>query len=229
MPGDSSNSGIWEAKTLAAALSRRYAVVDTHFAEKLETEHSRTFEIAADAGRMLTRHLPYATDEAISVLNDRGIITVGTPVRPGTYLVGMMESAAGAPISAEEMLLAAIFGPPQTWAEVPLVAPAGCFGTVSAVETPDESTVHITISEERPLEIGDVLQIGAQEAVVAGVEELDGGVIRWGASDGLVVPVTRTAMARDAMRARSVGPSDPILQRPIESGATPAGQRLDRE
>ena len=228
MPTDTKTSATFDAKALSGAQSRRHVTVDARFAERLRTEHVYTFEVKAEAGREITRDLPYATEEMLSVLDERGIVAVGTEVRPGTYLVGMREPAAGARPAAEDRLLAAIFGDPEAWVEVPLVAPAGCYGAVRAIEAPDASTVRVTVGRDQPLEIGDVLRLGAEEAVVVGIEALDAD-IRWGARDGLVVPVTRTALARDAMSARSVGPYGQMLYRPIEGPDALAGQRMERD
>ena len=58
----------------------------------------------------VTRDIPNASEEALRNLDDRGIITVGSEVKPGDVLVGKITPKGERELSSEERLLRAIFG-----------------------------------------------------------------------------------------------------------------------
>ena len=59
---------------------------------------------------MVTRDIPNASEEALRNLDDRGIITIGSEVKPGDVLVGKITPKGEQELSSEERLLRAIFG-----------------------------------------------------------------------------------------------------------------------
>jgi len=58
----------------------------------------------------LTRELPNVSEDAVSDLNEQGIIRVGAEIRPGDILVGKVTPKGETELSPEERLLKAIFG-----------------------------------------------------------------------------------------------------------------------
>ncbi|MFZ2560024.1 MAG: DNA-directed RNA polymerase subunit beta [Candidatus Nanoperiomorbaceae bacterium] len=59
---------------------------------------------------IVTRDIPNASEEALRNLDDHGIITVGSEVKPGDVLVGKITPKGEQELSSEERLLRAIFG-----------------------------------------------------------------------------------------------------------------------
>ena len=58
----------------------------------------------------ITREIPNVSEEALKDLDERGIIRIGTEVRPGDILVGKVTPKGETELTAEERLLRAIFG-----------------------------------------------------------------------------------------------------------------------
>lgn len=59
---------------------------------------------------IVTRDIPNISEEALRHLDDRGIVTVGSEVKPGDVLVGKITPKGEQELSSEERLLRAIFG-----------------------------------------------------------------------------------------------------------------------
>ena len=59
---------------------------------------------------IVTRDIPNASEEALRNLDETGIITVGSEVKPGDVLVGKITPKGEQELSSEERLLRAIFG-----------------------------------------------------------------------------------------------------------------------
>jgi DNA-directed RNA polymerase subunit beta len=59
---------------------------------------------------IVTRDIPNASEEALRHLDERGIVTVGSEVKPGDVLVGKITPKGEQELSSEERLLRAIFG-----------------------------------------------------------------------------------------------------------------------
>jgi len=59
---------------------------------------------------IVTRDIPNVSEETLRNLDDRGIITVGSEVKPGDVLVGKITPKGEQELSSEERLLRAIFG-----------------------------------------------------------------------------------------------------------------------
>ena len=78
------------------------------------TIHIEEFECAARDTKLgkeeITRDIPNVGEEALSDLDESGIIRVGAEVRPGDVLVGKITPKGESQLSPEEKLLRAIFG-----------------------------------------------------------------------------------------------------------------------
>ena len=76
--------------------------------------HINEFEVEARETKMgkeeITRDIPNLAEEALSQLDDEGIIRVGSTVEPGTILVGKVTPKGESDLGPEEKLLRAIFG-----------------------------------------------------------------------------------------------------------------------
>ena len=76
--------------------------------------HIDEFEVEARDTKMgreeITRDIPNLAEEALSQLDDEGIIRVGSIVRPGSILVGKVTPKGESDLGPEEKLLRAIFG-----------------------------------------------------------------------------------------------------------------------
>jgi DNA-directed RNA polymerase subunit beta len=76
--------------------------------------HINEFEVEARETKMgkeeITRDIPNLSEEALSQLDDEGIIRVGSTVEPGTILVGKVTPKGESDLGPEEKLLRAIFG-----------------------------------------------------------------------------------------------------------------------
>jgi DNA-directed RNA polymerase subunit beta len=57
-----------------------------------------------------TRDIPNVSEKALKNLDERGIVSVGTPVQPGDILVGKVSPKSKTELTPEEKLLQAIFG-----------------------------------------------------------------------------------------------------------------------
>ena len=76
--------------------------------------HILEFEIDARDTKMgkeeITRDIPNVGEEALSKLDDTGLIKIGSEVNPGDILVGKVTPKAETDLTSEEKLLRAIFG-----------------------------------------------------------------------------------------------------------------------
>ena len=76
--------------------------------------HIDEFEVEARDTKMgheeITNDIPNLSEEALSQLDDEGIIRIGSIVEPGTILVGKVTPKAESDLGPEEKLLRAIFG-----------------------------------------------------------------------------------------------------------------------
>ena len=76
--------------------------------------HIDEFEVDARDTKMgleeITRDIPNLSEEALSQLDEEGIIRVGSVVRPGSILVGKVTPKGESDLGPEEKLLRAIFG-----------------------------------------------------------------------------------------------------------------------
>ncbi len=100
--------------------------------------HIEEFDVVARDTRLgpeeITRDIPNVSEEALSNLDETGIVHVGAEVRPGDILVGKVTPKSESPMTPEEKLLRAIFG--EKAADVrdsSLHVPPGVNGTVVEV------------------------------------------------------------------------------------------------
>lgn len=118
---------------------------------------------------LITRDIPNVSEEALSNLDDRGIIRVGAEINAGDILVGRITPKGETELSAEEKLLRAIFGDKaKDVKDTSLRLPHGERGKVVAVkvfskDAGDElpasvyQMVEVSIAQMRKLSVGDKL------------------------------------------------------------------------
>ncbi len=210
------------------SLAVGFVTVSTSFAPTLTTHHSRWFEVEAQPKDEISRDVPNVGEEALMQLDERGVARVGEPVKPGTILIGKITKREDTDeLTPEEKLLRAIFGEKAgDCFDSSQRAPAGCFGDVTAAEL-DGKKARVQVSWTRPLEVGDVLDLGGQLAVVAAIQPQSKDLEGRSAPAG--ISVKKHALARDLIHARAIGPYDLITQQPLEEKEDFGGQRVSTE
>ena len=115
----------------------------------------------------ITRDIPNVGDDALSDLDERGIIRIGAEVHSGDILVGKVTPKGETELTAEERLLRAIFGEKaKEVRDTSLRVPHGAYGIVVNVEVftrenSDElspgvnKVVRCYIAQKRKLSVGD--------------------------------------------------------------------------
>ncbi|MCL2507618.1 MAG: DNA-directed RNA polymerase subunit beta [Oscillospiraceae bacterium] len=115
----------------------------------------------------ITRDIPNVGDDALSDLDERGIIRIGAEVHSGDILVGKVTPKGETELTAEERLLRAIFGEKaKEVRDTSLRVPHGQYGIVVKVEVftrenSDElspgvnKVVRCYIAQKRKLSVGD--------------------------------------------------------------------------
>ena len=115
----------------------------------------------------ITRDIPGVGDDALKVLDERGIIRIGAEVRAGDILVGKVTPKGETELTAEERLLRAIFGEKaREVRDTSLKVPHGEYGIVVDAkvftrENGDElspgvnQAVRIYIAQKRKISVGD--------------------------------------------------------------------------
>ena len=200
-------------------------VVHPRVAADFTSHHERTFETTARPTATIKRDIPNVGEASLQPLGEDGVIRVGESVSPGTILVGMVEPR-GRHLSSEEKLLVAIFGDATgDMRDVSLRAPGWFGGTVGRVERKGD-TVAVTVLWERPLEVGDDLDIDGETARVCAIEELDAD-LGWHRSGRFVA--TKVASARERFQARAVGPYESLPSQPVASKDGWGGQIITRK
>ncbi|MDD5356138.1 MAG: DNA-directed RNA polymerase subunit beta, partial [Candidatus Omnitrophica bacterium] len=101
--------------------------------------HVEKFELEARETRLgneeITRDIPNVSEEALSNLDEEGIIRIGAEVEPGDVLVGKVTPKTESELSPEERLLRAIFGEKAgDVRDTSLVVPPGIEGVVINIE-----------------------------------------------------------------------------------------------
>ncbi|MFH1826630.1 MAG: DNA-directed RNA polymerase subunit beta [bacterium] len=133
--------------------------------------HVQRLEVEVRATKLgmeeITREIPNLSEEAMANLDERGIITPGSEIKPGEILVGKVTPKGETELPAEEKLLRAIFGDKaRDMRDTSLKVPPGETGIVIAVrnfsrEKGDElppgvhELVRVYIAQMRKLSIGD--------------------------------------------------------------------------
>jgi DNA-directed RNA polymerase subunit beta len=133
--------------------------------------HIEEYEIEARDTKLgpedITRDIPNVGDDALSDLDERGIIRVGAEVHSGDILVGKITPKGETELTAEERLLRAIFGEKaKEVRDTSLRVPHGEYGIVVNVEvfTRENSeelspgvnkVVRCYIAQKRKLSVGD--------------------------------------------------------------------------
>ena len=133
--------------------------------------HIEEYELEARDTKLgpeeITRDIPNVGDDALSNLDEEGIIRIGAEVRSGDILVGKVTPKGETELTAEERLLRAIFGEKaREVRDTSLRVPHGEYGIVVNVEifTRDNSdelspgvnkVVRCYIAQKRKIQVGD--------------------------------------------------------------------------
>jgi DNA-directed RNA polymerase subunit beta len=149
--------------------------------EKLLTEdtftsiHIEELEVVARDTRLgpeeITRDIPNVSEEALSKLDEEGIIHIGAEIKAGDLLIGKTTPKSEAPMTPEEKLLKVIFGEKALDVkDSSLYAPTGINGIVIDVKVfsrkgieKDERSVYIEMQEIEELSKRKNLQISFLE------------------------------------------------------------------
>jgi DNA-directed RNA polymerase subunit beta len=161
----------WEGHNFedAIILSQNLVKEDT-----LSSIHIEEYEVDARDTKLgkeeITADLPNVSQEALSQLDERGIIRIGAEVRPGDILVGKVTPKGETELSAEERLLRAIFNEKSREVrDTSLKVPHGEQGTVIGVTVFDieagddelgagvNQRVVVHIAQKRKITEGDKL------------------------------------------------------------------------
>jgi DNA-directed RNA polymerase subunit beta-beta' len=101
----------WEGYNFEDAILISESVVKD---DKLTSIHIEEYELLARDTKLgkeeITRDIPNVAEEALSNLDEEGIIRLGAVVRPGDILIGKVTPKGETELSSEEKLLRAIFG-----------------------------------------------------------------------------------------------------------------------
>ena len=122
------------------------------------TIHIEEFEVAARDTKLgkeeITRDIPNVGDEALTDLDDSGIVCIGAEVSPGDILVGKITPKGETQLSPEEKLLRAIFGEKAgDVRDTSLRVPPGVEGTVIGAQVFSREGVE---KDDRALEIEEI-------------------------------------------------------------------------
>ena len=128
------------------------------------TKEARDTKLGAQE---ITREVPNVSEDALKNLDADGIIRVGTEVRPGDILVGMVTPKGETELTPEERLLRAIFGEKaREVKDSSLKMRHGEYGVVVDVKIYDRSNsdelapgvnkvVHVYVAQKRKISVGD--------------------------------------------------------------------------
>ena len=128
------------------------------------TKEARDTKLGAQE---ITREVPNVSEDALKNLDADGIIRIGTEVRPGDILVGMVTPKGDTELTPEERLLRAIFGEKaREFKDSSLKMRHGEYGVVVDVKIYDRSNsddlapgvnkvVHVYVAQKRKISVGD--------------------------------------------------------------------------
>ena len=150
----------------AVLLNERLVREDMYTSIHIEkfTKEARDTKLGAQE---ITREVPNVGEDALKNLDQDGIIRVGTEVRPGDILVGMVTPKGETELTPEERLLRAIFGEKaREVKDSSLKMRHGEYGVVVDVKIYDRSNsdelapgvnkvVHVYVAQKRKISVGD--------------------------------------------------------------------------
>src|SRR5882762_3802216 len=111
----------------------------------------------------ITREIPNVAEEALSDLDERGIVRIGAHVKPGDILVGKITPKGETELSPEEKLLTAIFGEKaKDVKDSSLKVPPGMEGVVIDVKIFSRIEDQV-VEKDRGERIGDVRRLEVDE------------------------------------------------------------------
>ena len=128
------------------------------------TKEARDTKLGAQE---ITREVPNVSEDALRNLDADGIIRVGTEVRPGDILVGMVTPKGETELTPEERLLRALFGEKaREVKDSSLKMRHGEYGVVVDVKIYDRTNsdelapgvnkvVHVYVAQKRKISVGD--------------------------------------------------------------------------
>ncbi|MBU0710055.1 MAG: DNA-directed RNA polymerase subunit beta [Candidatus Omnitrophica bacterium] len=128
--------------------------------------HVEEFEIEATETRLgneeITRDIPNVSEEALSNLDESGIICMGAEVTPGDILVGKITPKTDTEPSPEERLLRAIFGEKAgDVRDTSLIVPPGVEGVVIDVHVFQRKERGRKSKEEKSKELAKIRELKA--------------------------------------------------------------------
>jgi len=150
----------------AVLLNERLVRDDMYTSIHIEkfTKEARDTKLGAQE---ITREVPNVGEDALRNLDADGIIRIGTEVRPGDILVGMVTPKGETELTPEERLLRAIFGEKaREVKDSSLKMRHGEYGVVVDVKIYDRSNsdelapgvnkvVHVYVAQKRKISVGD--------------------------------------------------------------------------
>src|SRR4029078_8897285 len=113
----------------------------------------------------ITREIPNVAEEALSDLDERGIVRIGAHVKPGDILAGKSTPRGETQLSPEETLLTAIFGEKaKDVKDSSLKVPPGMEGVVIDVKIFSRIEDQV-VEKDRGERIGDVRRLEGEEKI----------------------------------------------------------------
>ncbi|MFC1674746.1 DNA-directed RNA polymerase subunit beta [Candidatus Omnitrophota bacterium] len=128
--------------------------------------HVKEFELEASETRLgneeITRDIPNVSEEALSDLDESGVIRLGAEVEPGDILVGKVTPKTESELSPEERLLRAIFGEKASDVrDTSLAVPPGVDGVVVDLHVFTRKERGRKSKEEKSKELAKIKEIRA--------------------------------------------------------------------
>ncbi|HMH26226.1 MAG TPA: DNA-directed RNA polymerase subunit beta, partial [Gemmatimonadaceae bacterium] len=113
----------------------------------------------------ITREIPNVAEEALSDLDERGIVRIGAHVKPGDILVGKITPKGETELSPEEKLLTAIFGEKaKDVKDSSLTVPPGMEGVVIDVKIFSRIEDQV-VEKDRGERIGEIRRLEGEEKI----------------------------------------------------------------
>src|SRR5215203_4763117 len=113
----------------------------------------------------ITREIPNVAEEALTDLDERGIVRIGAHVKPGDILVGKITPKGETELSPEEKLLTAIFGEKaKDVKDSSLKVPPGMEGVVIDVKIFSRIEDQV-VEKDRGERIGEVRRLEGEEKI----------------------------------------------------------------